>query len=386
MRIAIVSTLIDFAWGGSEELWAVLADEALAAGHEVAVMRCGPVQLPPALGFLVKKGATVLPRPRLPIRGRIRRGAIAAVNTVLNPLGALRAWRPEVVVVNQGGTYDVPANKVFQPLIEMLGRGDLPYVVICQMNDDNFFMQEALRSQAHSFFERSRLVAFVSEHNRSLAIRQLGRPLARAVVVGNPVGLADRSLVPWPDGSVVRLASVARLHVAAKGQDILLEALKEAKLTDPDWRLDFFGAGEDRDYLKRLAEYYGLADKVSFCGFVPDVRSIWGSHHALVFPSRYEGASLALAEAMLCGRPAIVTDVGGAREWVSEPETGFVAECPTHASIAAACERAWRAMADWPNIGRRAHDAAFNKHPELAGRALLALIAALRTPDTSPAR
>jgi glycosyltransferase involved in cell wall biosynthesis len=39
-----------------------------------------------------------------------------------------------------------------------------------------------------------------------------------------------------------------------------------------------------------------------------------------------EGKPLALTEAMLCGRPAVVTDVGGNAELVSDRVTGFVTQ------------------------------------------------------------
>ena len=51
---------------------------------------------------------------------------------------------------------------------------------------------------------------------------------------------------------------------------------------------------------------------------------------------------LALVEAMLCGRTAVVTDVGGNAEWIEDGETGFVAEAATAKSFGAALkERGW---------------------------------------------
>src|SRR5690606_27718821 len=45
---------------------------------------------------------------------------------------------------------------------------------------------------------------------------------------------------------------------------------------------------------------------------------------AFVQPSFSEGFSIALVEAMLCGLPSIVTEVGGPSEIVSEGITGFL--------------------------------------------------------------
>jgi glycosyltransferase involved in cell wall biosynthesis len=67
-----------------------------------------------------------------------------------------------------------------------------------------------------------------------------------------------------------------------------------------------------------------------------------------------ESAPLVLVEAMLCGRPSVATDVGGIREWVNEPETGFIAEGISIESFQSALERAWSVQLDWESIGQRA--------------------------------
>jgi glycosyltransferase involved in cell wall biosynthesis len=84
------------------------------------------------------------------------------------------------------------------------------------------------------------------------------------------------------------------------------------------------------------------------------VGSIWASHHALVLPSRYEGLPLSLVEAMLCGRPSIVTNVSGNTELLEDNVTGFVAAAPMPTFLDEALERAWARRADWQAIGAAA--------------------------------
>jgi glycosyltransferase involved in cell wall biosynthesis len=93
---------------------------------------------------------------------------------------------------------------------------------------------------------------------------------------------------------------------------------------------------------------------VRFAGHVNDGPGIWQTHQALVRPSRQEGLPLALVEAMLCGRPAIATDVGGIAELLVDGETGFLAAAPTVGALDAALERAWSARTDWPRLGAQA--------------------------------
>ena len=57
-----------------------------------------------------------------------------------------------------------------------------------------------------------------------------------------------------------------------------------------------------------------------------------------MLPSRFEGLPLALVEAMLCPRPAVVTNVAGNTEVIEDGETGFVAAAPTAGHLDEAME------------------------------------------------
>ena len=97
-------------------------------------------------------------------------------------------------------------------------------------------------------------------------------------------------------------------------------------------------------------------------------------NHLLVLPSRAEGTPLALVEAMLCGRPAVITDVGGNAEWIADGRTGFVAEAASARSFGATLERAWLARADWQKMGLQARDVALIKFDRSAGKSLLTVL------------
>ena len=63
---------------------------------------------------------------------------------------------------------------------------------------------------------------------------------------------------------------------------------------------------------------------------------------------------MTLVEAMLCGRPAIVTDVGGNREVVDDQVTGFLAAAAAESDIDDAFEKAWDRRDDWRAMGQLA--------------------------------
>jgi glycosyltransferase involved in cell wall biosynthesis len=197
--------------------------------------------------------------------------------------------------------------------------------------------------------------------------------LPNAVVMNNPVNLSDSSAVPWPvpSPSGVRFTCVARFSVRHKGHDALLEALSAPAWRERPWELRLCGSGPDEQYLRILVQHFGLDGRVRFMGHVADVRSIWKESELLVLPSYAEGTPLSLVEAMLCGRPAVVTDVGGNAEWVQEGVTGFVTAAPTPHSIGEALERAWEQRARWPEMGEAARARALAYHDPSPGRTLL---------------
>jgi len=256
-------------------------------------------------------------------------------------------------------------------------------MVICQWNNEELGLPlKSLRPIAVDYLSQAHIVAFVSERNLRVTERQIACDLPNACVVRNPVNLTSFSPVPPPRSAVIKMANVARLEAHFKGQDLLLQTLSGESWKNRDWLMRFYGSGEDRSYLESLAKHYKIADRVEFCGHVRDVRSIWADNHLLVMASRSEGTPLALVEAMTCGRPSVVTDVGGNIEWVDEPATGFVAEAPSAYSLNNALERAWQARGDWESIGQRAHQVAMSKADPPPGEAVLSMLMSIAS-DTA---
>ncbi|HMT09014.1 MAG TPA: glycosyltransferase, partial [Pyrinomonadaceae bacterium] len=79
--------------------------------------------------------------------------------------------------------------------------------------------------------------------------------------------------------------------------------------------------------LKRQAKELGVADSIVFAGFHNDPLKFVGDADIFVLPSRYEGFSNALVEALACGVPAVVTDCPSAnREVITEGFNGWFAK------------------------------------------------------------
>jgi len=151
----------------------------------------------------------------------------------------------------------------------------------------------------------------------------------------------DLDLFPYqnsdPNGPVV---CVARL---SPEKDIanLLHAVAALLPITPDFRLEIAGDGPLRDELRQLAATLRLGDAVRFLGEVKDVPSLLARARLFVLPSRTEGISLTILEAMARGLAVVATRVGGNPEVVIEGETGRLVPARDPQALAGALLRVW---------------------------------------------
>ncbi|OEV32131.1 hypothetical protein AN219_00835, partial [Streptomyces nanshensis] len=145
--------------------------------------------------------------------------------------------------------------------------------------------------------------------------------VARWAVVHNGVPEAEpggraaaRALLPQLSGvpaDAPLVVCVGRL-CRQKGQRTLLSAWSRIAAAVPDAWLALVGDGPDRPALSALSGH--APGRVLFAGASDEVNRWYAAADLVVLPSRWEGMALTPLEAMACGRPVVVTDVGGARE------------------------------------------------------------------------
>ena len=346
-RILFVSVLKRTPWGGSEELWSRTAIRLSEAGQRVTASIPYWPNPDPALSRLRTAGCRVAERtPRRAVTLTLR--AVGRDPDLWRAERFLRSEDPDFVVISCGG------------FAEDLWWGQacraqrIPYVIVAQAAAEMWWPTDEELKLVRSVYEAAERVCFVSQRNMTLVENMLGARIPNGDVVRNPFNVDYHSFCPYPSTEpFFNLACIGRLELYAKGQDLLLELLGQEKWKNRNLKVSFFGKGPNSESLKALSRFQGV-ENVEFRGHVGSIQDVWKNHHLLVLPSRLEGLPLVLVEAMLCGRPAVVTNVAGNSEVLDDNETGFLAAAPTTAHFDEAMERAWQRRYQWEDMGREA--------------------------------
>jgi glycosyltransferase involved in cell wall biosynthesis len=134
------------------------------------------------------------------------------------------------------------------------------------------------------------------------------------------------------------IGTVGRLEPRT-GTDTLLAAVAALRAERPDVALVVVGEGPLRAELEARARELGIASAVRFLGDRTDVDEVLAALDAFVLPSRTEGMSNALLEAMAMGLPVIATAVGGTPEVIADGRSGRLVPADEPERMAAAIAR-----------------------------------------------
>jgi glycosyltransferase involved in cell wall biosynthesis len=114
-------------------------------------------------------------------------------------------------------------------------------------------------------------------------------------------------------------------------------------------RFDVVGDGPLRDELSALAGNLGVGSDVRFLGYRDDIAPLLDRADLFVLPSRAEGISNALLEAMAVGLPVVASAVSGNTDVIEPEVNGLLVEADDPASLAATVLR----LLDEPGLRRR---------------------------------
>jgi glycosyltransferase involved in cell wall biosynthesis len=173
----------------------------------------------------------------------------------------------------------------------------------------------------------------VSDAVRDNLIRQYRFPARKMLTIHNGVSSVD--FAPGrSNGTAIRtklgirpdelvLVCTSRLS-QEKGLDVLLKAFSMILHGNLSCKLIIIGDGYLHDKLMEQIEELNLSQNVFMEGFQDDVRPYLCAADAFVLTSHVEGLPFSVLEAMACGLPCIVTNVGGNSEAVIHNVNGLV--------------------------------------------------------------
>lgn len=138
--------------------------------------------------------------------------------------------------------------------------------------------------------------------------------------------LYDRSKIrielDIPPGDLV-VGTAGRL-TPVKGHVHLIAAAAKILAVHPDTTFVLLGDGELKGRLIEQAEALGLAGKVRFPGWRPDVAAVMSAFDVFALPSLNEGMGRVLVEAMALSRPVVASRTGGITDLVEDGRNGLL--------------------------------------------------------------
>ena len=312
--------------------------------------------------------------PGLPARGRVGDVEVVRVKSTVRSrrLPVEYAVRIGKVLAQRRHDYDaiLMFGQGFLPFWTVLMARSLSKPIVYRMtlysSDDPLAIRTRGRLSWLRFWMFRQIDAYVATSSPLVASYQkCGLPSAKLSCIPNGVDTGWFHPVPAEEKMAVRrrldlpLDRTLALYVGRlgylKGVDILLRALASSS-TDArcDLVLVIVGDGEERDRLERMISSSQISKSVLMIGTQQDVRDYYWAADIFVLPSRTEGLSNALIEAMACGLPSVVSAVGGSSDLVKEGQNGLLFEAENHEELARQLASMLDTRSRWSELGRQA--------------------------------
>ncbi|HID97542.1 MAG TPA: glycosyltransferase [Thermodesulfobacteriaceae bacterium] len=260
---------------------------------------------------------------------------------ILSLVRLVRRYRADVVlsILEQANIINIFASRI------------IPYKVVISQHIEprrqygsKGVLGKIIFSASRILYRKAHHVISVSRGIKDVLLRDYCLRPDAVTVIYNPIDgrffstySADPPLFELPERFLLH---VGRLRLAAKAQDVLLEAFRKVSKRHPGLALVLVGEGEDRRKIEDMVKEYDLERSVIFAGWQENVAALMNRAEIVVLPSRYEGFPMVLVEALAMGCPVVGADCPtGPREILGDDEYGLLVPVEDPDSLAAAVER-----------------------------------------------
>ncbi|MFW5961144.1 MAG: glycosyltransferase, partial [Desulfohalobiaceae bacterium] len=254
-----------------------------------------------------------------------------------------------------------------------LQASNIPYVIVNRLTKEPRFspVSPDLNHKVRTGYLGAQKIFFASANNHKVMQERLQCRLSHWGRIFSPCHADPNTELPFPPISKgINIAVPAKILFLHKGQDLIVEVMRQQKWKARNITVNFYGQGPDQDRLQDMLHQAGLEKilvlhgRLVHIGREKEISRIWLKNQAVLMPSRMEGFPNMVINAMLSGRLPIVTDIGGHREAIQDGITGFIARNPDPAAVDDALERAYQRRNEWQNIGQQAREAASRYLPQ----------------------
>ncbi|QQL50200.1 glycosyltransferase family 4 protein [Mucilaginibacter ginkgonis] len=343
----IVYVTTNESWGGSEELWSRSAKGFIEKGYQVVYA-----------SKYKHNNITQLNGTHYLFKDRFKTSLIKRALNKLLPdcfkvedviAEMLKKEKPVLVILSQGNNIDK------DDIMKCCRDLKIPYVTMTQLVTEFHFL--SITAENLSKLQDDYLFAaanyFVSEKNLRLNNLMLALQPTNAEIINSPLIIKREEIPVYPlTSEVFKIGLIGRIECFHKGYDLLLQLAAMEKWKSRPVEFNVYGDGPHTNVLAENIALLGISN-VKLKGYKKSIE-IWADNHILFMPSRMEGMSLALIEAMYCKRAAVVTDVGDAARLIKNDFNGFVAETASVASLDHALENGWQQRHRWRQMGENA--------------------------------
>lgn len=266
--------------------------------------------------WYVHKNITVFFEPENKINAESTLTKLAYVKYVSVLKKIIKQFKPDILHAHYATSYGlVGALANFHPYVISSWGSD-----VMKFPNKNFVAKSILK---YNFKKADLLCA------TSFTIQDYINQVIKTPVTVIPFGIDIEEFSPKKVESLFNesdfvLASIKPLE-SLYNINILIKAFAKLLPKYNNLKLLIIGEGSEQIALNQLCKELGIFEKVIFTGRVPfkEISRYYNMTDVLVNISEYESFGVSVVEAMACGTPVVVTNVGGLKEVVKDDSVGL---------------------------------------------------------------
>lgn len=142
-------------------------------------------------------------------------------------------------------------------------------------------------------------------------------------IIPNPLPFESASASTCDNKQAIFVARMSE----QKGYEYLIRAWELVHAKHPDWILNIYGDGEEKEIIQKTINQKDLSSVIILRGTTTNIQEKYLESSICILSSRFEGFGMVLLEAMACGVPCVAFDCPyGPAEIINNEEDGFLVE------------------------------------------------------------